>query len=73
MDTSFAKQKLFLREVSFVISTHISPLRETLYACRVKLFAEASELFAHAVFQLVVVYKTASMECILQETKNMEV
>jgi hypothetical protein len=48
-------------------------LHETLYAGRVKLFAEASELFTHAVFQFVVVRKTASLECILEGTKKMEV
>jgi hypothetical protein len=44
-----------------------------LYADRVKLFAEASLLFTHAVFQLVVVRKTASSVCILQGAKKMEV
>jgi hypothetical protein len=39
---------------------------------RVKLFAETSELFTHAVFQLVVVRKTASSECILQGAKKMK-
>ena len=48
-------------------------MRETLYTGRVKLFAEASNLFTHAVFQLVVVRKTASSECILQGSKKMEV
>ena len=68
--TSVTKLKLFLHEVSFVNSTHISPLRDTLYVCRVKLFAETSELFARALFQLV--YKTTSTEFILQGTENME-
>jgi hypothetical protein len=44
-----------------------------MYAGRVKLFAEASELFTHAVFQFVVIRKTASSECILQGAKKMEV
>jgi hypothetical protein len=48
-------------------------LRETLYAGRVKLFAEASELFTRVVFQLVVGRKTASTEGIIQGPKNMEV
>jgi hypothetical protein len=48
-------------------------LRETLFADRVELFAEESELFTHAVFQLVVVCKTAFSERILQEAKKMEV
>jgi len=37
----------------------------------VKLFAEASELFLHYVFQLVVC-KTSFSKCIFQETKKME-
>jgi hypothetical protein len=40
-----------------------------LYAGRVILFAETSELVTHAVFQLVVVVvvrKTASLECVLR-------
>jgi hypothetical protein len=43
-----------------------------LYARRVKLFAEASKFFSHAVCQLVVVRKTASPVFILQTTKKME-
>jgi hypothetical protein len=39
----------------------------------VKLSAEASELFADAVFQLAVVYETSSSERILQGAINMEV
>jgi hypothetical protein len=42
----------------------------------VKLFAEASELFTQAVFQLVVVVvvrKTASSEFIFRDAKKMEV
>ena len=41
------------------------PLNETLYVCRVKLFAEKSK-FTRAVFQLVVVHKTTPLEYILQ-------
>jgi hypothetical protein len=47
-------------------------LRETLYAGHVKLFVDASELFTHAVFQLVGVRKTASLECVLQGVKRKE-
>jgi hypothetical protein len=32
-----------------------------------------SEIFTHAAFQVVVVRKTASAECVLQETRNKEV
>ena len=49
-------------------------LPEKLNAGSVELFAEASELFTHAVFQLVVVLKMASSEYILQGAqKKMEV
>jgi hypothetical protein len=44
-----------------------------LYASGIKLFAEVSELFMHAVFQLIVIRKTAYLEGILQEVKKMEV
>ena len=40
--------------------------------CRVKLFAAASELFTHAVFQVVVFRKTASSGYIFQGAKNKE-
>jgi hypothetical protein len=39
----------FLHKVSFIINTFSPPLCETLYAGRVKLFAEALELYKHAV------------------------
>jgi hypothetical protein len=48
-------------------------LREALYAGRLKLSVEASELYTYAVFQFVDVRKTASSECILQGAKKMEV
>jgi hypothetical protein len=47
-------------------------LRETLHAGPLKIFAEASKLFAHAVFKLVVT-KTAFPECSLEAAKMMEV
>ena len=65
MGTSFRKFKLFFHKVSF------PPLRETLYAGRLQLLAEAAEFFTYV--ELVVVRKTASYECIFQEAKNMEV
>jgi len=70
--TSFAKLT-FIHKVSLVISTHFPLVRETLYAGRVQPHAEASELFMHAVFQLVVFRKTASSECILQGSKKVAV
>jgi hypothetical protein len=48
------------------------PLRETLHAGHVKIFAEASQTFTHAVLQLAVVHKTVFSECVLQGIKKME-
>jgi hypothetical protein len=42
MDTSFAKLRPFLHKVLFIINTIFPSLHETLYVCRVKLFAETS-------------------------------
>jgi len=53
--TSFTKLRLFFDKVFFYISTLFPPLCETLYACRLTLFAKASEIFTHFLFQLVVV------------------
>lgn len=55
------------------MSTFLPLLRETLYAGRVKFFAEESKHFTHVVFYVVIIRKTASSECILQWTKRMEV
>jgi hypothetical protein len=55
MSTYFTKVT-FLHDVPFINDTLSQPLPETLYA-----LAEASELYTHAVFQLVV-RKTASLE-----------
>jgi hypothetical protein len=41
MYTSFTNVRLFFHRVSFIINIFFSPLRDTLYAGRVKLFAEA--------------------------------
>jgi len=45
----FTKLGLFSHKVAFTI-TLLPPLRETLYAAVLKLYAEASELFTRAVF-----------------------
>ena len=50
--------------------TFLPPMSETQYAGRVKHYAEASEFFTHAVFQLVVLLKTVSSECILQRARG---
>jgi hypothetical protein len=49
MGTPFTKLRLFFRKASLVINALFPRLRETLYACRLNLFAEAFELFTHAV------------------------
>jgi hypothetical protein len=56
MGTSCRKLGLFCHKVVFIINTVFPPLRETLYAGRIKLFAETSELFTYAVFQLFPLY-----------------
>jgi len=65
MGTSFTKLRLF-----FYHKRIFPRLHKTLCVGRVKLFAEASELFMYAVFQ-VVFRKTASSECIFQGAKKM--
>lgn len=72
MGTSLAELRLFFHKVSFIINTLFPLLCEMLYAGCMKLFAEASELFTHAVFQPVI-HKKTSLECIHQWAKNMEV
>jgi hypothetical protein len=52
------------------MKTLFLPLGETLYAGRLKLFAEASEIFTHAVIQHVFDRKTASSECMFQWAKK---
>jgi hypothetical protein len=47
--TSFTKLTLFFHKVSVVINIIFPLVRETLYAGRIKLCAEASELLTHAV------------------------
>ena len=42
MGTPFLKLRFFFHKVSFIIETLFSPLRETLYAGRINLFAEAA-------------------------------
>jgi hypothetical protein len=53
-DTQFTKLRLFFHKVSFIINTVFPPLHEMLYADHGKLFAEASKISMHTVFQLVV-------------------
>jgi len=49
--TSFTKLGLFFHKLFFVINIVFPPLYETLYADRVKLFAEASKFLMHAVIR----------------------
>jgi hypothetical protein len=62
------KLRLFTHKVFSIINTLFPPFHETIYVGRVKLFAEASQLFMHAVFQLA--RKTASSECTTQTAKT---
>jgi hypothetical protein len=59
MGILFIKLRLFPQS-PLHLKHAFSALGETLYAGRVKPFAEASELITHAVSQLVVIRKTAS-------------
>jgi len=49
MGTPFIKLRFFSHKVSFIIKTLFPPLRATLYADRVKFFAEESALNARRV------------------------
>jgi len=69
-DKSYTEMRLFVHQVSFIINKIFPTLRQTLYADALKLFAAASELFAHAVFQLFVVHKPMPSDGILQEVKR---
>ena len=62
MGISFTKLILLFLVVFFIMNTLFPPLRDTLYAGLVNLFAETSPLFTHVVFQLLVVRKTAFSE-----------
>lgn len=50
MGTSFTKLGLFFHKLFFTINIVFPTLHGTLYADRVKLFAEASKFLVHAVF-----------------------
>jgi hypothetical protein len=52
------------------MKTLFLPLGETLYVGRLKICAEASEIFTHAVFQHDVDRQTVSSEFMLQGVKN---
>jgi len=60
MGTSFTKLSLFFHKLLFIMNTFFSLLSEMLYTGHVTLFAEASELFVHTMFELIVIHKTAS-------------
>ena len=72
MGTAFKKLRQFFLKLYFIIKIVFPPLCEMLYAGFWKLFAEASKLSSHAVFMLVVVRKTASLEYILQGAEEMK-
>jgi hypothetical protein len=70
--TVFTALIFFFTWVFFIINTLLPPMRETLYAGRMKPSAEASGLYTHTVFQPTF-RKTASSECTLQWAKEMGV
>ena len=72
MGASFTKFRLFFHNIFFIINTLFPTLHVKTHARCVKVYAETSEMFTHAVFQLVVARKTASSECVLQGAKEME-
>lgn len=72
LGTSFTEFRLFFHKISYINNMVFPTFRETLYAGSVKLFAESSELSTHFVFQLDIVCKTASSECIFQGPKGLK-
>lgn len=62
--------EITFHNVSFIINTLFPPLLEMLHAIRIELFADMSELFIHAAFQLIIICKMASSESILQGSKR---
>jgi len=73
MSVTFTKVRLFSPEFFFIFNTYFPSLWQTLHAGRIKLLAQALEIFTHAVCQLVVVRKMAFSEYILQGSKKLEV
>jgi hypothetical protein len=72
MGPCLTKLRLFFHKVFSIVNLHFPFLRKMPYAGSVKLFAEASELFMRAVFQLVV-RETACSDFILPGAERMEV
>lgn len=71
IDHGYILYKAF-HKVSSFINTLFPTLNETLYAsCHIKLTAEVSKPFMHAMFQLII-SGTRSSDCILQGVKQME-
>jgi hypothetical protein len=73
MGASVTGLRLYFHSLCQLSAHFFSPLPEMLYASCIKFFAEALELFMHAVFHLFVIHKTASLDFIFQGPKNMEV
>lgn len=73
MGTALTKWRLFFPQTLLSYQQTFPPLCETLCAGCVKVFAEALELFTRAVFQVVIVDKTAISGCILQGSQKVVV
>lgn len=71
LGTSFTELKLFFHKV-FIINTLFPSFFEMLCAACIKLFAKASELFMHVMFQLIIICKMVPSDCVLQGVKKMK-
>lgn len=54
MGMSLTNLRSFFHKVTFIINALFRPLRDMLYSGCIKLFAKASWLFMHSVFQLII-------------------
>lgn len=73
MAAAITNLRLFFHKIFFRMNMIFPHLPQTLYAGRVKVFAEASEFSPLAVFQFVVDGKTSSLRSFFQGAKKMEV
>jgi len=70
LGTSFIEFGLSFHKISYINNTVFPTFREMLCAGSLKLFAEASEVSTHNVFQLDVVCKTVFSGCNFRAQKD---
>jgi hypothetical protein len=63
MGTSFMELRFYFHKITFIFIILFTTLHETQYTGHLKLLAEASGLFTHSLFYLIIC-KTACLECI---------